>query len=270
MAVRPFNVAGNRTLSRLHDLSTAALEEWIERWLPQAGGVTVDCASADARAGEFVAESVPAWIAVSVREGASIWIPDVVRETVHTLVFGCGTSPLRLPEAGPSLASEASSQALVDMASLLMARAAVEQVSGLTLVKDRAPPHETFRYGSGAVAIRCRLNGEPITMVLDGELVSEIVAGDRPAPSPRPPLDNPVAGLSNQAVELQGWIGEAEIDLATLQTIAVGDVIRLETKLDQTLQVRSFDGNSVCLGYLGTAGGHRAVELLREISITGD
>ena len=82
---------------------------------------------------------------------------------------------------------------------------------------------------------------------------------------PRPAVGSPVEPVSRalqaQVVELDGIVGEAELAVEELSTLAVGDVIRLNRKISEPLQVRLGGGAVVCAARLGSLKGRTAVQL---------
>ena len=62
-------------------------------------------------------------------------------------------------------------------------------------------------------------------------------------------------------LRLGAWTGHAEIDVASLQALAVGDVIPLDLCIDQPLRL-SVDGRQAVRGaFLGSRDGHRVLRL---------
>lgn len=79
-----------------------------------------------------------------------------------------------------------------------------------------------------------------------------------------PPLSVISEALQSSTVRLHVNLSPVEIDLASLQTLVTGDVIRLPHLLDDPLHVQA-DGDEarLCAAYLGQRQDQRAVELMR-------
>jgi len=123
---------------------------------------------------------------------------------------------------------------------------------------------EAWRKGSGAVAIECRLGAATLGVLADGPLVrawlGELGIGLHRPRNPQP-LAAPQSGLGREPVEIRVWLGEASLELGALRSLAVGDVILLDSRIDQPLDV-TVGGRAVApRAYLGTSGGARAVRL---------
>jgi len=70
------------------------------------------------------------------------------------------------------------------------------------------------------------------------------------------PTDQAVPAAPHEAVA-----GEAELALEELTTLAVGDVIRLNRKISEPLQLRVRGGGVVCAARLGSTTGRTALQL---------
>lgn len=121
---------------------------------------------------------------------------------------------------------------------------------------------------SGSVIARLDLRGgEALTLwlLLDGDSAATLLRDlPRPAAAPLPPLQSTVpAAIVARTATLRVELAPVVIDLGTLQSLRVGDVLTLPHRLERPLELRAPDDARIaCLGYLGARDGHRAVELL--------
>ena len=60
---------------------------------------------------------------------------------------------------------------------------------------------------------------------------------------------------------LEVYAGESELALPELATLAIGDVIKLDRRLEDPALVKLGAGAPLCAGHLGTDGNHKAVQL---------
>ncbi len=84
----------------------------------------------------------------------------------------------------------------------------------------------------------------------------------------REPSSPAVSGLSSLAKALHSeWVtveaiaGEAELTIEELRSLSVGDVLKLDHRINQPLQLCVRGGGAVCGGRLGTSKGHTAIQL---------
>jgi flagellar motor switch protein FliM len=65
------------------------------------------------------------------------------------------------------------------------------------------------------------------------------------------PLQPRTAAIGNGTVQLEITLGDAELSLAELASIAVGDVISLDASPRDPISVRTSDGQAAFHAYLG-------------------
>lgn len=82
---------------------------------------------------------------------------------------------------------------------------------------------------------------------------------------PGPALEAVDLGGVTAAAEvvLEVDAGATEVPLGALAALRPGDVLRLDSRLDQALTVRVRGGAAIALGYLGRSGEHAAVEIVK-------
>src|SRR5207245_4129234 len=74
----------------------------------------------------------------------------------------------------------------------------------------------------------------------------------------------PVQGaIAKQTVRVDVRLGESELDLGSLQTLSIGDVLRLDKKLDEGVELHVGDQRLPCIGYLAAHDGDVVIELAR-------
>jgi flagellar motor switch/type III secretory pathway protein FliN len=69
--------------------------------------------------------------------------------------------------------------------------------------------------------------------------------------------------IAKQTVRVDVRLGESELDLGSLQTLSVGDVLRLDKKLDEGVELHVGDQRLPCIGYLAAHDGDVVIELAR-------
>ena len=74
-------------------------------------------------------------------------------------------------------------------------------------------------------------------------------------------LIDPRHCIGQAGVHLEVWAGNASLELGVLQTLAAGDVIRLESRIDQALPITVQGRETGRRAYLGRIAGQRAVQL---------
>jgi flagellar motor switch/type III secretory pathway protein FliN len=168
-----------------------------------------------------------------------------------------------LDPAGQQLMRELGAGLLEELGqSVLDAALAIHPAeSGLVWSRPTAP---TFAGASadGRVLGLCRL-GESLELLvmLWPEAVHRCLAPAAPRRAAAAPLEPLSRALQAEKVVLDGIAGEVELALEDLTTLAVGDVIKLNRKISEPLQVCVRGGGVVCAARLGAAKGRNALQL---------
>ncbi|QJD99480.1 FliM/FliN family flagellar motor switch protein [Massilia forsythiae] len=225
------SLIGSGRLALLERAVAAALQPWRDAW-----GIPVDAVGvAVRRAGQVE----PAAAAAQRAAAAAAW-----RGALRDCLFPDGGAGLYAspPLLAPRLAGQAD-----EALGALMAQLA--QAAG----NAAAPAAVEIDLGIGAGARRFAL---PRTAV------------DALAPKPA------AQGTALEAVDLGGVTaaaevilevdaGATEVPLGALAALRPGDVLRLDSRLDQALTVRVRGGAAIALGYLGRSGDYAAVEIVK-------
>ena len=87
----------------------------------------------------------------------------------------------------------------------------------------------------------------------------------RPAGA-RAPAGSYAAALLPQQVTVRATLGAVEVDLGTLHMLRPGDVLRLDKRLDEPVELDIAGERLQCDAFLVASGSHKAVELNRSAS----
>ena len=121
-------------------------------------------------------------------------------------------------------------------------------------------PAETWAYGSGAICAEISMRGMTIVLIISPELTSNYLSIPALVSKTSRPLTPLKQAIGPVRIELEAGIGSATLSLGELRHMAVGDVIRLDTRLAQPIQV-SLNRQIACAGFLGAHRGNKAVLL---------
>jgi hypothetical protein len=157
----------------------------------------------------------------------------------------------------PSAGAPISAALLADAMSDLVAKVAASFGTGQEQVPWRVPE---FRYGCGLVLVTLELGGQWLHWVSSA---SALALPAQAGPARRPakvPLRQAMARLP---ARICAQVGEVELSIGHLRTLAVGDVIALPSRIDEPLRLLGPSGAVVCGGHLGSAGAMRAVGLMK-------
>lgn len=258
----PYKLLNRSELSHLASAVRSACAPWANAWLGDAATFEVACHRAADHATE-PGRFEGSWLSAGIADGR--WLSAST------------ATPLLAQLGAALLASESSADAQGEAKrSPLLRELAGTALNELLEAILRGGNHDTavarvpqspdagfWKAGSGAVVAEVSFGGSTAVLALNPALVRALLRGARRQSGMETPLDSAAAALSNGRLPLQVLVGEAQLELGLLQTIVVGDVIRLDARADQPLQVVNADGVRLCGAYLGTRGVQKSIQLTK-------
>ncbi|KQQ96166.1 FliM/FliN family flagellar motor C-terminal domain-containing protein [Massilia sp. Leaf139] len=258
MKATPFMLIGASALASIESAVMPALHAWAGEW-----GIVHDAVSVGARrAYEHGVQDGLAWSCSYAQDHHAYfgWHPAST-EGLCALMFPPDIAPAQQDAAMAQLAPAAARQA---MEALAMALTAVAFPGGGRSPASRtAPGAALYARGAGAVVLSIAVGSVRASLLLDGACVRALAA---PAGALHlPPLGkiDLQGALAGTGLTLDLTVGSAQVGLNHLLALAVGDVIRLDTSVEQPVALRLPSGAAVLNGYMGKSGGQLAVELTR-------
>jgi hypothetical protein len=267
MPSRPFALIGASSLSAVCARFEAQVEAWSRGWGIAEAGIKVSCARAwetpkpTGRTSAIHGGTAPfqRWFEGDAGCGRVAWQRSVEKSLQHAMfpgsqhAFSDGGEAVIATEAG-----EAALGSLIEFIAGLLTGTTEVAVGGEWVDACRRP-------GSGAILVTVSVHtgSDPLTVLclLDHAAVRTVEA---PVPKAVAARGKPslARALRDVAVALPVTVGEAEVDLASLSALSVGDVIRLEAPVDAPSKLRATDGAPLLDVFLGRIGPDVAVEVV--------
>ena len=244
----PYKLLNGTECAVLAAKASSAVGAWNAAWAGHAGDPAEVSISPAVRFAES-SSAEPEWLAYDAGEGL-VYVAG--RESSRAwasrlLSGGAATGAL----ANGTLAAAAVDKALEDLAA---------RIAGSPVLPAAAmPPPETWLRYSGAAWIHLA-EGAP-EVIADPRITRRMLAGVPRPPRRGPPVTNPQLGLGKLPVGIDVWLGTADLELSVFQTLAPGDVIQLDSRIDQPLKVTVDGRNAAPRAFLGFSGDRRAVRL---------
>lgn len=255
MSARAFRLCTQADVDAAHAHAGEAIEAWARDWTTgnSLGAMKIDAAV-------LATDMLPSlddgteWLR---GEGVcgTFWARAEQASNLAAIIFaspgGEGTPP-----SINGLAATVGRQAL---SALLQRLAAAPGQPGVAPARMLSGPSHLLQSGWAAVSLRI----EAAQGGLD--LLVEPAAPQRRAPlRSQPPLSSAKAALAAQPLTVEARLGEIELELGALRTLAVGDVLRLSKRLDEGADLSVGGRRLPCVGYLAAVEGHVAVEIARQ------
>jgi flagellar motor switch/type III secretory pathway protein FliN len=261
MKTRPIELLGESDLLRSRQTAAQALEAWRAVWGLGPREARIACVRAW-ESGEPIRPDEKGWLGWVVGEGAG-W-------AAASPEFACG---LRQGLFGPAQAgaSEHDTSIALELCNLAIEDLVVRLLAGelpsalRKCEQGSAPviPAGVFEHGSGAVVTDIQIEeGRLLAITLRIPRFRQDPAGSQS-------FGESHGAMRAVPVPLDAQLGELDIELGTLQSLEVGDVIRLPAKLDQPLRLLAPGGGTVCFGDFGTQEGFRALSLRKSAAHEG-
>lgn len=131
---------------------------------------------------------------------------------------------------------------------------------------SRQPSRDLFRPWSGGIVIEV---ARPFAMhlLLEPGCVHPALplARAEPFERTRAPLVDMKHAIGAQRAAFRVELEGRELDLGSLASLRVGDVLPLPHNLDDPLLLCSAEGETICAGHLGQQGGVKALELAKHL-----
>jgi flagellar motor switch/type III secretory pathway protein FliN len=248
MNVRPFCLVTGTARREIELKCQEALGSWASRWLPD--GSARPALRVDVHTGEAPApEEELGYLLQDAKQGF-IWAPAAALPLLSRLLFDAQEQS-RQPHGLLNEVAQAALEAML--------KAFMPHVGADAPVLLRALPDGHAKPGGGLL--------DQVIDTTAGRLV--LIRGAEPkgpakSTVPARPRQGVLQALDAQTVTLRAELGHIDMDIQSLCALAVGDVIRLDTKLDDPIRLR-VDGHLEHMAvnaYLGTLDGHRAIEVV--------
>lgn len=129
------------------------------------------------------------------------------------------------------------------------------------------PELQCFQAWSGAVIVTLHWCGQELRILLGGTEAEAFLRHQQALASP--PVVKPLPltplwdAVSALPCTVRAELTPVELGLGVVKALRVGDVVELSHPLDLALLAKSDSGQLLCEAFLGKAGNHRAIELLR-------
>lgn len=257
MRVRNLVLLGRTDRAELIERLRAAFTRWQNEWCAETHEPDVVLEDES----DF---ALPAcrWRTGALASGvkASVGFTPAQSHAFMSMLVGELPPDARIESAPSGLEAELSTSAVDALAAMLLDGR--EPVTAQIQWDAKEPKVEPLGYRCGVVSARCRLAALEMFMVLNPPLTAHYLSSkSKEIPRSRPPLMAVRQALADHRMFVEVSAGSAGLTLAELKSIAVGDVIMLDRRLDNPMSISIADGATCSGGYLGLSAGSKAVQL---------
>lgn len=257
--VLPFRLVGTEDVGVLRSALGGPMQSWAADWFSSSPNLVFQ-----------VSESVSPSLAASsgwtlMGEQSGVWLawslPEILRREFTEKLLGAPVPP----GGDVSLMVQALvGECLLDLGSKLFAMAETTPATGVQNGITLAP--SMIGYGSGAACVGSEAGCPLPDLVFGGEFVERLLARPRKSNAKAAALVHRHAAIRQRRANVEVVLGDAELTLADLANVSVGDVIRLQSRYRDPLLVRSPKGEPLMKANLGSAGACKAIQVIGKAS----
>ena len=265
MSARVYKLINRSEREALLAPLSASIRRWAEQYA--AGDPTVRCALLLADEAAPDRTGARQWLQGARPQGPepalAIGLDEGWERGLAALVLG-ERQAAALDPAGRKLIRELSSELFADLGQGVLDSLLPKKKEGAVTWASSfaAESGLSARSGEPAILCECRLD-DRLTVVLafSQPTVLESLASTASPSTGSVQLEPRARALQAETVVLEAIVGEAEIPVAELGTLSVGDVIKLNRKIHQPVQLCVRGGGVVCVARLGALRGRTALQL---------
>lgn len=234
---------------------SAALEAWRGQWGGTLNVIDTDLLGPEPASGN---EPAAAWLRLTGhgdRDGVWLTHPDTAARALGLAFFDDARNLQSLSRHGGSLSLAVARQAAQALAAALLAHfdwRSTEDAAACTL------PDGVAR---GGLMLRLSVAGAPLALVLSAGVARAVSGrGGAEAMAPLRPLPEVIG---ERTVMLNVALRAVRLDIGSLCSLARGDVIALDHKLDEPVALLAGDGSPVADAHLVKMGQFKAIKFGR-------
>lgn len=270
MSTHDYKLWNARELGVLENELRVVLSEWVDRWFRHdLVAEDIRCVANEDMTDEVISSGGECKM---FKSGTDLWAALNVNDTIrHALcrqlitdVFEPGREDIYAP-----IVSKLLERIEFELATILQRSALRNEMPYVNNEKSRELANTALKSGSGSVLVEIAIGEVKMVWVLSMSCVQgwlrHSMTGEEADLPDRIPIVSVGNALASQNITLEINAGGAEITLAQLQALSIGDVIRLDTHLNKPLPIYIDDKYARIGGHLGVQGNNKAIQLTATI-----
>ncbi len=256
--VRAFCLLTSTMLAALEAGFGERMQTWAEQWGLAQASTKVTVLPCDQTSLELVRASAwrQSWRAAE--HSLHLAWPSLCLQALEHAMFAPdnGNAASQRPQLAPMVAQQALDDLLNHIVGHFLPNAPQRDVHSIV-------PEQEVRAGSGAAMIRLQIGEHALLCCINAPLV-QAFAPRHAARQKLPPLPKIklLEVLQHVPIRLRVEVGQAQVAFGNLLTVGKGDVIKLNSVLDQPVAITAPNGERFCEAYIGKMQSSIAVELV--------
>lgn len=261
---QPYLLFGQSELKRLTDTLQPLAVSWAKQWLGQEQ-VHLTCLP---RSAALPAHGEGEWLFAksSTSQGIFLHRPSGFSKSMTRELFGDLSKTAGLSDTPSPLLGDSIQAVLLDLVTAVFSALDPSPSHGKIVFISQIPDPSAFAEGTGTVILSLQIKSINLLFLLTGSQCENFLRlgkGSKNNHGKLAPLENFMPIIQTKPIKVSAILGEAEIDIGTLQSISIGDVIRLDIPIDKPTQLFTSEGIPLCKGYLGARDEFKSLQLSR-------
>lgn len=258
---RTFRLLGKREHADIGTLIEPALTAWVKQWFGNEQ-ISVHCTPA-----EFDFSKQTDWWYAKPVTGWGVYIKKApgINKRLTLALFGSLPKIATLYETPTPLVGDCLNNAIADLAASALQALTDSKDQRHPVLVAQAPTEAQLGTGNGTIQAQLHFADISLPMIIPGALTEAVLRSSTipKSAAASSPLVDPMNIIAGKPISLTAMLGQAQIDIGTLQSIAIGDVIRIQTRVDQPATLITREGATLCQGYVGSRNNFKSIQLQR-------
>lgn len=257
--IKPYKLYGRSETDALTQRLLALFYEWKSTWFmsaADAGGISVEISSEPDNFSDFK-QPICYFCTINGHAVEIVAETRVIGELLNRLI---NTKTNTLSAKLSPVSSAVVEKCLLSLVRILTSQLAAK-VEVTALMESSEMSELTLRQGTMFVSIN--IGASPLVVVIPYDLLKQYVdKNDADVKQPVTALSKRKDCKIYECAQLSLLVGSTELDYDTVSNLRVGDVITLDSKIDEPLTVTLSDGSKVCNAFIGKQNDKKVAKII--------
>lgn len=254
MTVRPYKLYATSQLEKIHAELNLAVAAWQSKWLPNTKVTLERPISAYTQAA-----AISELVFQRGEEQPHLVLQDAPDFAKTVYRYALNDAEKINAKSVNALQTKIGEEILKKLVQSLTALATVSQSQERSIDSGM---HQSLQKGDGYLFTKILIQSESIGLLISPNYIANLPANKQATRTPSLKLHHRQALLGKNILKMKAQLGEVELRLKDILEIEVGDVLRLNTTINQPIKLLTEHHTLVCHADLGQTAGHKALTII--------
>ena len=260
---KPYKLINQSEVSILTSTLSSICSEWTNDWLIEPNQLICEeiiINEALERCTNLHGEKSGYRISNAGNEWIEIY-PNAVFNNAIVIAMAGGDA-ISSTEDITSLTEELIKTALLGLSKRILRSDDIKEPDGSLVIAQAKPDAINWQKGVGTALAVLQLGDGEAYLLISPKVINRFCHDVALATQESRPLCTITQAIRRQTVGIQAWLGNAQLEIADLKVLSVGDIIRIDKKLNEPMELVNVDGQHLGVGYLGQSNGNKVIQLI--------